>query len=119
MNKGKKKTGGKYIKNRKKKLYEIIGQKIITKVGKTKKGKKKIRGGKEKKFLLKENFVNVKTKDKISKVEIKNVLETPSNRFLARQNILTKGAIIETELGKVKIINRPTQEVIINGILIE
>lgn len=119
MNKGKKKTGGKYIKNRKKKLYEISGQKTITKIGKRKKRIKKIRGGKKKKVLLKENFVNVKIKNKISKVEIKNVLETPSNRFLARQNILTKGAIVETELGKVKIINRPTQEGIINGILIE
>ncbi len=119
MNKGKKKTGGKYIKNKKKKLHEIGGQKIITKIGEGKKGTKKIRGGKIKKFLLKENLINVKTKDKISKLEIKNVIETPSNRFLARQNILTKGSIVETELGKVKIINRPTQEGIINGILIE
>ena len=53
------------------------------------------------------------------KVEIKNVLETPSNRFLARQNVLTKGTILETELGKVKITNRPSQEGMINGILVE
>jgi small subunit ribosomal protein S8e len=119
MNKGKKKTGGKYIKNRKKKSYEISGQKTITKIGQRKKGIKKIRNGQKKKILLKENFVNVKAKNKISRVEIKNVLETPSNRFLARQNILTKGAIVETELGKVKIINRPTQEGNVNGILIE
>ena len=119
MNKGKKKTGGKYIKSKKKKLHEISGQKTITKIGQKKKGIKKVRGGKTKKFLLKENFINVKKGDKISKLEIKNVIETPSNRFLARQNILTKGSIVETELGKVKIINRPTQECNINGILIE
>ncbi len=120
MNKGRKKTGGKYIKNRKKKSKEISGQKTISKIGKTRKGTKRKLGGKKKKFLLKEIFVNVKNKDKkVSKVEIKNVLETPSNRFLARQNILTKGAIVETELGKVKITNRPTQEGNINGILIE
>ena len=52
-------------------------------------------------------------------VEIKNVLETPSNRFLARQNIITKGTILETELGKVRVTNRPSQEGVINGILIE
>jgi small subunit ribosomal protein S8e len=119
MNKGKKKTGGKYIKSKKKKLYEIGGQKTITKIGERKKGIKNIRGGKTKKLLLREKFINVKSKDKISKVEIKNVLETPSNRFLARQNILTKGSIVETDLGKVKIINRPTQEGIINGLLLE
>ena len=69
--------------------------------------------------MLKGKFINIKTKNKIQKVEIKNVVETPSNRFLARQNILTKGTIVETELGKAKITNRPSQEPIINGILIE
>ena len=57
--------------------------------------------------------------NKTKKTEIKNVLETPSNRFLARQDILTKGTIVETELGKAKITNRPTQEGIVNGVLIE
>lgn len=119
MNKGRKKSGGKYIKNRKKKLSEIIGQKKITKIGEEKRKTKRTKGGNKKTFLLKAKFVNVQTKNKISKVEIKNVLETPSNRFLARQNIITKGTIVETELGKVKITNRPTQEGIVNGILIE
>ena len=58
-------------------------------------------------------------KQKEYKVEIKNVLETPSNKFLARQNVLTKGTIVETELGKVRITNRPTQEGMINGILVK
>jgi len=46
-------------------------------------------------------------------------LETPSNRFLARQNILTKGTIVETDAGKVRITNRPTQEGMVNGILVK
>jgi len=65
-------------------------------------------------------FVNINAKDKkTKKTEIKNVVETPSNRFLARQNILTKGTIVETEFGRVKITNRPTQEGIVNGVLIK
>lgn len=120
MNKGKKISGGRYIKNRKKKKYEIIGQKRIVKIGEEKTRKKRTRGGNEKIFLLKAKFVNVATKNKKEKkVEVKNVLETPSNRFLARQNIITKGTIIETELGKVKITNRPTTEGVLNGILVE
>jgi len=115
MNKGRKKSGGKYIKNRKKKSYEIMGQKKVIKIGEEKRKKSQ----KKKTVLLKAKFVNVQTKNKTSKVEIKNVLETPSNRFLARQNIITKGTIVETELGKVKITNRPTQEGNINGILID
>lgn len=119
MNKGKKVSGGKYVGNRKKKSYEIAGQKRIVKIGEEQRKTKKTRGGNKKTFLLKAKFVNVQTKDKKKKVEIKKVLETPSNRFLARQNIMTKGVIIETELGKVRVTNRPTQEGVVNGILIK
>jgi small subunit ribosomal protein S8e len=118
--KGKKVSGGKYIKNRKKKLFERTGQKGIVRLGDDKRKTKKIRGGNTKTFLLKGKSVNIQEKGKkAQKAEIKNVLETPSNRFLARQNILTKGTIIETSAGKVKITNRPTQEGVINGILVK
>jgi len=116
--KGKKISGGKYIKRRKKKLNELAGQKKIVKLGENKNKSKRIMGGNKKTYLLQAKFVNLTTKGK-KKVEIKNVLETPSNRFLARQNIITKGSIVETEIGKVKITNRPTQEGVLNGILIE
>ena len=120
MNKGRKISGGKYIKNRKKKRYENAGQKRVVKLGEEKRKSARVRGGNKKTFLLKSNIINVLDKDKkIKKTTIKNVIETPSNRFLARQNVLTKGTIVETDLGKVKITNRPTQEGMINGILIE
>ena len=51
--------------------------------------------------------------------EIINVEETPQNKFFARQNRLMKGSVIETSLGKARITNRPSQEGMINGILIE
>lgn len=120
MNKGRKISGGKYIKNRKKKLHENAGQKRVVKLGEEKRKSIRVRGGNKKTFLLKSDIINVLSKDKkIKKIKIKNVIETPSNRFLARQNVLTKGAIVETELGKVKITNRPTQEGVVNGLLIE
>jgi small subunit ribosomal protein S8e len=115
MKKGRKITGGKYLKRRKKKLSERPGQKRIVKLGEEKRKTVRTRGGNTKTYLLKGKFVNVGKK----KVEIKNVIETPSNRFLARQNIITKGTIVETDLGKVKISNRPTQEGVINGILLK
>ena len=119
MKKGRKISGGRYKKARKKKLYERPGQKRIIKLGEEKRKTVKVRGGNRKTFLLKGKIINVKSGDKIKKVEIKNVIETPSNRFLARQNILTKGTIVKTELGKVRITNRPSQEGMVNGILIE
>jgi len=119
MKRKRKITGKKYIKSRKKKTYEHIGQKRIVKIGEENKKTKKVLGGNKKTVLLNTNQANIKKGNKIKKSKIKNVIETPSNRFLARQNILTKGTIIETELGKARIINRPSQDGCVNGILIE
>ena len=112
MKKGWKISGGKYHKARKKKLYELDRQARTVKLGKEKIKKLRVIGGNEKIFLLSAEFANLldKKTGKSKKVKIKNVLETQSNRFWARQNILVKGAIIETELGKARITNRPGQE---------
>jgi small subunit ribosomal protein S8e len=121
MKLGRKISGGKYIKRMKKKKYSLSGQKKNVKLAQDEKRKtKRVSGGRKKTYLLKGKFINIQEKGKKSKkVEIKNVLETPSNKFLARQNILTKGTIVQTELGKVRITNRPTQEGMINGVLVE
>lgn len=119
MKTGKKISGGRYRKRRKKRLYELPGQRRVVSLGETKRKSKRIRSGKKKVFLLRANIVNVKIGNKNQKLEIRNVLETPANRFMARQNILGKGTIVQTEKGKVRITNRPSQEGMINGVLIE
>ncbi len=118
MHKGRKTTGGKYIRSRKKKALELAGQRKIVKLGNEKRKTGRVTGGILKVSMLGAKFVNIQDKGKSKKVEIKNVLETPSNRFLARQNIITKGTIVETELGKVKVTNRPTQDGIVNGVVV-
>lgn len=119
MNQGKKVSGGRYIRYRKKKAREIAGQKRIVKLGAEKTRAKRTRGGNKKIFLLGAKFVTIQEKGKSKKLEIKNVVETPSDRFLARQNIITKGTILLTEKGKIRVTNRPTQEGTVNGVLIE
>ncbi|MEK6883214.1 MAG: 30S ribosomal protein S8e [Nanoarchaeota archaeon] len=120
MKKGKKISGGKYKKQRKRRIRDLQGQKSAVKLGKIKRKSKRISGGKKKVVLLSADEINVKTKDgKIKKVKIKNVLETPSNKFLARQNIITKGTILETELGRVRVSSRPSQSGILNGIVVD
>lgn len=47
---------------------------------------------------------------KYKRVKIIAVLESPDNRNFARQNIITKGSIINTEAGKAVVINRPGRE---------
>ncbi len=56
---------------------------------------------------------------KSKKVRIKAVLETPANREFARRNIIVKGAIIDTEIGKARVTSRPGQDGIVNAVLIE
>jgi len=119
MKLGKKTSGGKYIKKRKKKLYEAPGQRRIVKLGEEKRKKKRMIGGRKKIVMFSAKKVSVLINKKAKNVEIKNVLETPSNRFLARQNVITKGTILETELGKVKVTNRPSQTGIVQGVLVE
>ncbi|MDO8517278.1 MAG: 30S ribosomal protein S8e [Nanoarchaeota archaeon] len=119
MNRGRKISGGRYKKARKKKLYEKKGQPRVVKLGEKKVKLVKMMGGDKKLVSLAHNFANITHNKKSKKVKIKNVLETPSNRFLARQNILVKGAIIETEIGKARITNRPSQEGMVQAVLIE
>jgi small subunit ribosomal protein S8e len=121
MRLGRKISGGRYIKRMKKKKHSLSGQDKIVKLSPNEKMKtKRVKGGNIKSYLLRAKFVNILEKGKkAKKVEIKNVLETPSNKFLARQNILTKGTIVQTDSGKVKITNRPAQEGMINGVLME
>ena len=118
---GRKISGGKYHRFRKKKHYESRGITRKVKLAKVKKKSLRVKGGNIKSVLLSSEFANVmnpKTK-KAKKSKILNVIETPSDRFLARQNVLVKSAIIETELGKAKITNRPSQEPTIQAVLIE
>jgi small subunit ribosomal protein S8e len=121
MRTGKKITGGRYHKARKKKLYEMKGQERTVKLGEEKKKTLRTRGGNFKTVLLSTSLAYITNKKtlKVKKAKITNVLETPNNRFLAKQNIITKGAIIETELGKAKVTNRPSQSGMVQAVLIE
>jgi len=118
MKTGRKTSGGKYKKPKKKKLTGRQSQTRIVKIGNKKTKTLKTRGGSKKIISFLNDIVNITTKNKTQNTKIKNVLETPSNTFLARQNILIKGAIIETELGKAKITNRPSQEGNIQAVLL-
>ena len=68
--------------------------------------------------LKKANKVNVVMKDgKMKQASIKRVLESHNPEFV-RMNIITKGAVVETELGKVKVTNRVGQDGVVNGVAV-
>jgi small subunit ribosomal protein S8e len=121
MNLGRKISGGKYHSRRKKRFFENKRQEREVTLKETKRKKIRQQGGNKKTVLLNTDVANVldKKTNKTKKTKIKNVAETPQNIFLARQNRLIKSAIIDTELGKAKITNRPSQEGQINAVLLE
>jgi|TARA_B100000767_G_scaffold268542_1_gene288990 small subunit ribosomal protein S8e len=50
---------------------------------------------------------------------IENVVENESDPNYVRRNVLVKGAIIETDKGRVRITSRPGKDGVINGVLVE
>ena len=119
MKTGRKISGGKYHANRKSRLYERQTQEKHVILGEIKRKTIRRRGGEHISVMLRADIANISDGKTIKSAQIKNVLETPQNKFLARQNRLTKGAIIETSLGKARITNRPTREGMINASLVK
>ncbi|MEM5793126.1 MAG: 30S ribosomal protein S8e [Candidatus Aenigmatarchaeota archaeon] len=122
IDRGKKPTGGRIKLNRKKRRYQKGSIPLLTEIGKDKKIKKRCRGGIEKIKLVSTQFVNIadtKNKKYKSKVKIIDVVENPASPHYVRRGIITKGAIVMTEIGKVKITSRPSQDGVVNGIVVE
>ena len=113
-------TGGRYIGFRKKRLSDIARPPTLTKLSKKSTSEFRIKAGRLKKILLNTDVANVydpKTK-KYQVVKIKTVVENPANRNFVRRNIITRGTILETEIGKAKVTSRPGQVATLNAVLI-
>lgn len=117
--KGKKKTGGLIRLARKKRKFELGDLSILTKIGEVRRRVVRTKGKGLKVKLISENFVNVSVKGKTRRAKILEVVKSPSNVHFAKRGIITKGSIVRTELGLVKITSRPGQDGVLNGILIE
>ena len=118
---GRKNTGGMINLARKKKKHEIVGFPVHTKIGKDKKKKYRMIGGKMKTKAFAAEFANVldPATSKVQKTKILDVLENPANPHFVRRKIITKGSIIKTEIGNAKITSRPSQHGIVNAVMIE
>jgi len=114
------KAGGRLIRAAGKRKYEIGREPTLTQLGEMR--KKKIRGfgGNTKMALLRASHINVKDSatGTMHKAKIETVEANPANRNYVRRNIITKGAIIQTEMGKAKVTSRPGQDGVVNGILL-
>lgn len=113
-------SGGRYHRFRGKRKYELAGSAANTHLEpKTKVVSKRGLGGNYKQAILSTNSINVAdAKGKVTKTEILNVIGNLANPNLVRRNIITKGAIVETKLGKAKVTSRPGQEGSLSGVLV-
>ena len=93
--------------------FQKFGDRKV-KIIRTKGGNEKIRLANEKNI----NVVDPKTNN-IQVAEIMTVVENTANTHFVRRNIITKGAVVDTSLGKVKVTSRPGQHGMINGVLVE
>ncbi len=113
-------TGGRYRDFCKKRRQNKGSLPAMTKLGAKSMRYRRSRGGSLKSFLLSINTVNVldpKTK-KSQTAEVLNVIENPANINFVRMKVITKGTVVETKLGKVRITSRPGQNSNLNAVLI-
>jgi len=114
-------TGKKYKHFRKKRKRELERPRIDTVIRNVTKSKKqRTMGGNMKMKLFSTNYINVTdpSNNKTSKVKILRFESNAASKDLNRRHILTKGAIVETELGNAKVTSRPGQHGVLNGMLI-
>ena len=112
-------TGGRRHVLRSRRKYEIdrfpndalIGEQItIT---------RKVRGKNAKTSIKTIDSVNLAIDSKVKRVKIIKVLENATNNDYQRRGIISKGAILETEEGKCRVVSRPGQHGTVNAILVK
>jgi small subunit ribosomal protein S8e len=113
-------TGGRRVPLRTRRKYEIdrfpneatLGQQITV--------PRYVRAGHTKTGLKTIDVVNLALAGgKTKKTKILKVLENATNNDYQRRGVISKGAILETEDGKCRVVSRPGQHGIVNAILIK
>ena len=112
-------TGGRRHPLRTRRKYEIdrfpnealIGDQItIT---------RKVRGKNVKTSIKTIDSVNLAIDSKVKRVKIIRVLENATNNDYQRRGVVSKGALLETEEGKCRVVSRPGQHGTVNAILVK
>ena len=113
-------TGGRRIPLRIRRKYEINRYPNEALTGPQATVTRNVRGKNTKTALKTIDFVNLAMPDaKVKKTKILKVLENSTSSDYKRRGVITKGAILETEDGKCKVVSRPGQQGIVNAILVK
>jgi small subunit ribosomal protein S8e len=118
---GRKFTGGRIIPNRIRRKFEIDRYPNEAIAGPTQNIGRRVRGNNVKIAFKASEYANINDQDnkKTIKSKILRVTKNSANKDYERRGVITKGAILETELGLAKVLSRPGQDGVINAVLIK
>ena len=104
-----------------KRRTEISSEKQFTMIGDTSRKVYRKRSGSQSVRVLFDTTINVADKKtgKVIQATLQSVSENAADPNYVRRNIMTKGAVVETDKGLVRITSRPGSHGVINGVLIE
>jgi len=112
-------SGGLYRSTLSKRRYMIGRNASLTKIGENRTKAVSTKGGNKKTRMYDVNIANVFDGKKYVKATIAAVVDNAANRNFVRRNIITKGAIIDTDKGKAKVTSRPGQDGVVNAVLVQ
>ena len=114
-------TGGRYRPSRGKRRTEIGSAPTDTHIGEDRRKIVRTFGGNPRVRAMRAKYASVanRTSGEIRKVLIETVEANGANPNYVRRNLLTKGAVVRTEIGRARIVSRPGQDGVINAVLIE
>ena len=118
---GKRKTGGEVTSHRGKRKHELGSVQADTRIGKDKRVVVRRKNANVKIRALTVEFANVtdpKTRE-TKKVKIKGIASNRANIHYVRRLIVTKGTVIETEIGNAIVTSRPSQDGVVNAVKVE
>ena len=113
-------TGGRRRPAAMKRRAEIGLSPADTHIGEDRRKVIRTYGGNDKVRALKASVANVTDpkNGETKRVKIEKVEQNGANPNFVRRNLLTKGAVIKTELGNARIMSRPGQDGVINAVLL-
>ncbi len=117
---GRKYTGGRKVPSRIRRKFEIDRYPNEAVTGDQNLVVRRSRGGNKKVAFKTVKFVNLTNKEtkKTSKVTISRVVKNHANKDYERRGVISKGSIVETELGQARVVSRPGQDGTVNAILL-
>ena len=115
---GRKYTGGRKIAMRSRRKFEIDRYPNEALIGNDVQVTRRVRGDNSKTALKTAEFANVSNveENKTIKSKILRVIKNSANKDYERRGVITKGAVIETELGLARVISRPGQVGVVNAV---